>query len=152
MLSDSLDSVFDFGKAAIERIWPDPIKRAEELRKLEELHQKGDLAELNAHVQLMLAQLEVNKAEAKHKSIFVAGWRPFIGWVGGGSLAYAGLIYPLLSWVWSLLQVLEVIPKDIEKPPLIEVGILGTIVTGMLGIGTMRSYDKTKGVQTDSIQ
>lgn len=152
MSFDPISAAFDLGKTAIERIWPDLIRRAEELRKLEELKQKGDLAELNAHVQLMLGQLEVNKAEAQHKSIFVAGWRPFIGWAGGFSLVYAGLIYPILTWVWVMLQAFEKIPQSISAPPLIETGILGTIVTGMLGIGTMRSYDKSKGIQTDSIQ
>lgn len=149
---DPLSAAFDLGKSAIERIWPDPIRRAEELRKLEELKQNGDLAQLNAHVQLMVGQLEVNKEEAKHKSIFVAGWRPMIGWVGGLSLAYAGLVYPLLLWVWALLEALGKIPQGMSAPPLIEAGALGTIVTGMLGIGTMRSYDKKQRTQTDSIR
>jgi len=149
---DPISSAFDLGKTAIERIWPDPIKRAEEVRKLEELKQAGDLAEMNAHVQLMLGQLEVNKAEAQHKSIFVAGWRPAIGWIGGASLAYAGVVYPLLTWFWSMAAAMDHIPQGVTMPPMIETGLLGTIVTGMLGIGTMRSFDKTKGTNTDSIK
>ena len=151
MSFDPLTALFETGKMAIERIWPDPIRRAEEMRKLEEMKQNGDLARLDAHVKLMLGQLEVNKAEAQHKSIFVAGWRPFIGWVGGFALAYAGVVYPILTWVWKYLEVTGKVPEGMEAPPLIEVGILGTIVTGMLGIGTMRSVDKRNKVQTDSI-
>ena len=151
MSFDPLSAAFDLGKSAIERIWPDPIRRAEELRKLEELRQEGDLANLNAHVQLMLGQLEVNKAEAQHKSIFVAGWRPWIGWVGGFSLAYAGLVHPLLTWLWYLLVGFGYVPADITPPPMVETGTLGTIVTGMLGIGAMRSHDKRHKVQTDNI-
>ena len=86
MAIDPITSIFELGKTAIEKIWPDANKRAEEMRKLEEMRQSGDLARLELHVQLMLAQLEVNKAEAEHPKVFVAGWRPFIGWTGGFSL------------------------------------------------------------------
>ena len=152
MSFDPLSAAFNLGKIAIEKIWPDPTKRAEELRKLEELRQTGDLAELNTHVQLMLGQLEVNKVEAAHASVFVAGWRPFIGWVGGFSLAYAGIIHPLLAWVFTLLKALEVIPAAVVLPPYIESGLLGTIVTGMLGIGGMRSFDKKNNTATDKMR
>jgi hypothetical protein len=142
-----LDNLFDLGKTAIEKIWPDPVKAAEELRKLEALRQSGNLAEMQMTVNLMLAQINVNLQEAKHKSIFVAGWRPWIGWVGGFSLAYAGIIHPILLWVWAMLQAVDVIPKDMQPPPFVESGTLGSIVTGMLGIGAMRSHDKKHGVQ-----
>ena len=117
----------------------------EELRQL-------DLEDKKIDAGLMKGQMAVNAEEAKHKSIFVAGWRPFIGWVGGFSLAYAGLVYPMLCWVWRLLQAFEVIPKDAEPPPMIESGVLGGIVTGMLGIGGMRSYDKNKGTDTKTMK
>jgi len=146
MAFDPLSAAFELGKTAIEKIWPDPVKQAQEIRKLEELRQKGDLAKLNAHVQLMLGQIKINIEEAKHKSIFVAGWRPFIGWVGGFSLAWAGVVHPLLLWVWAFAG-LEGTP-----PPPVETGVLGGIVTGMLGIGGMRSYDKKQRTQTDSIK
>lgn len=152
MAFDPLSAVFELGKSAIERIWPDPIKRAEEFRKLEALKQSGDLAQLDAHVKLMLAQLNVNAAEATHKSIFVAGWRPFIGWVGGAAMAYQFVLYPLLVWVWAILQVKEIVPKELAPPPIIETGALFSIVTAMLGIGGMRSFDKAKGVDTKKIK
>ena len=151
MAFDPLTALFEAGKLAVERIWPDPIKRAEEIRKLEELKQKGDIEELNGQVKLLMGQIEINIQEAKHKSVFVAGWRPFIGWVGGFSLAYAGLIYPLLCWLLVVLQIAKIIPAAIEPPPMIESGAIGGIVTGMLGIGGMRSFDKRNGVQTDKI-
>ena len=151
MSFDPLTSIFELGKTAIERLWPDPIRRAEEMRKLEALRQKGSESVLNAHVKLMLAQIDVNKVEAAHKSLFVAGWRSFIGWVGGFSLAYSGIIHPLLVWVWTTLVAFDIIPKGVEPPPYIENAMLGTILMGMLGIGSMRSFDKLKGTQTDSI-
>jgi len=145
MSFDPLSAIFDLGKSAIERIWPDPIKRAEEVRKLEELRQSGDMHKLNTHVQLMLGQLKVNAVEAGHKSIFVAGWRPFIGWIGGVAMAYQFILYPLLLWVIAFAY------PDVAAPPVLETGALFSVVTGMLGIGMMRSYDKKNRTQTDSI-
>jgi hypothetical protein len=151
MSFDPFTAAFELGKVAIEKIWPDPTKRSEEMRKLTELQQQGDLAELNAYVVLLQGQLEVNKVEAAHASLFVAGWRPFIGWVGGFSLLYAGVIYPLLSWVWGALVVMGYVPPDVVPPPYIDSALLGTIVTGMLGIGTMRTYEKKNGTARDAI-
>lgn len=152
MAFDPISSLFNIGKAALERIWPDPKERDEHLRKLEEIKERGDAAELNAHVQLIQGQLKINAIEAAHPSLFVSGWRPFIGWVGGFSLAYAGFFYPLLTWLFTLLQALGVIPEEVKPPPLIEAAVLGTIVGGMLGIGGMRSHDKAKGVDTKRIK
>ena len=87
MAIDPLTALFEAGKIAIEKIWPDANKRAEEIRKLEEIRQKGDLAELNAYVQITLAQIEVNTAQAKHKSVFVAGARPAAIWAGVFSMS-----------------------------------------------------------------
>lgn len=151
MSFDPLSAAFELGKTAIEKIWPDPVKRSEELRKLEELRQTGDLAQLNAHVQLMLGQLKVNQQEASHKSVFVAGWRPSIGWVGSAALAYQFVLYPLLLWVWSILEVKELVPKGITPPPVLDTTALFAMVSSMLGIGAMRSFDKKNRTQTDNI-
>lgn len=145
MSFDPLSAAFNLGKIAIEKIWPDPTKRAQELRLLEEMRQKGDLAAMNAHVQLMLGQLEINKEQAKHKSVFVAGARPAILWVGAVSLAWSGIIHPMLVWVWAFAEMKG------DAPPLIEAAALGSIVTALLGVAGMRSFDKSKGSQTDSI-
>jgi hypothetical protein len=142
MSFDPLSAAFDLGKVAIEKIFPDPTKRAMEMRLLEELRQKGGLAELNAHVQLMLAQIKVNEVSAAHPSLFVAGSRPFIIWVGGLSLAWAGLIHPLLMWVWAFAEMTG------TPPPMIESAALGTILSGLLGVAGMRSFDKSKGTDT----
>ena len=145
MSFDPLSAAFELGKSAIERIWPDPTEQARELTKLTELKQKGDLAQLNAHVQLMLAQIAVNLESAKNPSLFVSGARPFIIWVGGFSMAWSGLFHPLLVWVWAFAEMSR------EAPPMIESGILGSVVTGLLGVAGMRSYDKTKGNSKDSL-
>ena len=145
MSFDPLTALFEAGKLAIERVWPDPLKRAEELRKLEEIKQRGNLAELDAYVKITLAQIEVNKAQAQHKSVFVAGARPAIIWVGGFSMAWAGFFHPLLTWVWAFTGM------DGTPPPMTDPAWVGGIVTGLLGVSGMRSYDKRNGTQTDRI-
>ncbi len=145
MSFDPLSAIFEIGKSAIERIWPDPNKRAEEMRKLEELRQAGNLEALKAEVQLLTGQMEINKQEATHKSIFVAGWRPFAGWVGASSLAYVGVIEPLMRFIAN-------INGYTGDFPVIDTTLTIQVLMGMLGLGAMRSYDKSKNTQTDSIK
>ena len=144
MSLDPLTAAFDIGKSIISRVWPDPSDQAKQLFKLEELKQKGDLAQLNAMVASLQGQLRINAVEAAHKSIFVAGWRPFIGWVGGVSLAYAGILEPLMRFIATVAGY----KGDF---PLIETASTITILMGMLGIGGMRSYDKKNKTQTDKL-
>lgn len=141
-----MDVTFLFGiaKSLIERIWPDPQAQAVELRKLEELRQKGDLAELQAYVTLLQGQLEINKTEAQHASIFVAGWRPWVGWVGGFSLAYAGIFEPLLRFIATMAGYTGEFPQ-------IDTAMTIQVLMGMLGIGAMRSFDKRQGTDTKRI-
>jgi|TARA_R110000744_G_scaffold206591_1_gene325190 hypothetical protein len=144
MSLDPLTAAFDIGKSIISRVWPDPTDQAKQLFKLEELKQKGDLAQLNAMVVSLQGQLQINAVEAAHRSIFVAGWRPFIGWVGGVSLAYAGILEPLMRFIATVAGY----EGDF---PLIETASTITILMGMLGIGGMRSYDKKNKTQTDKL-
>lgn len=151
MSFDPLSAAFDVGKTIIEKIWPDPVKQSEELRKLEELRQNGDIVKLNAQVSLLTGQMGINMKEAEHKSVFVAGWRPFIGWVGGFALAYQFLFYPILLWIWAIATIAFEIPEGFEPPVLPVADDLYTIILGMLGIAATRSYDKMKGTATQSI-
>ena len=81
-----------------------------------------------------LAQIDLNKQEAAHQSMFVAGWRPFVGWTCGVALAYHFLIAPLLGFVLVLY--------GIDTPmPEFEFSQLSTILMGMLGLGGLRSYE-----------
>ena len=144
----ALESAFDLGKTAVERIWPDPIKRAEEFRKLEELKQKGDLVALNAEVQLIVGQIAINKEEAKHPSLFVAGWRPAVGWIGVVALGYQFVLYQFLMWIWSCLEASGSIPVGVSPPPVMDTSALLTMITGMLGL---RSWEKHKGVDTSKV-
>ena len=146
MSFDPLTAAFEVGKTLIEKIWPDPTKQAQEIRLLQELHQKGDLAELQAHTSLLLAQIKVNEVSAAHPSIFVSGARPAAIWAGVFSMSWAGIFHPLLTWVWAFADMAG------TPPPLIESSALAAIVTGLLGVGGMRSYDKNKGVSKDHLK
>lgn len=85
-----------------------------------------------------VAQMEVNKVEAAHSNLFVAGWRPFIGWMGGVSLGYAFLAQPILSWFLAIVGV--------ETPlPMPDTEAMMALVTAMLGVTAARSFDKWKG-------
>ena len=95
---------------------------------------------------------ETNIEEAKHPSIFVAGWRPAIGWIGALSMGYQFLLYPILMWSWTFLQAKQIIPKEINPPPPLKSDILWTIIMGMLGIAGLRTYDKIKKVDTKNIK
>ena len=97
-------------------------------------------------IALQLAQIGTNTEEAKHGSIFVAGWRPFIGWVGGVSLAYVGLVEPFLRFVASVGFSYS------GEFPVIDTMVTFQLVGGMLGLAGMRSYDKKQGSETTSIK
>lgn len=93
-----------------------------------------------------LAQMEVNKTEAQNQNLFVSGWRPAIGWVGALAMAYQFLLYPLLVWAWVWLQAEQIVPQDVKPPPMLDTEALWVILSGMLGIAGMRSFEKTRGV------
>ena len=155
MSFDPLTAAFDLGKVAIEKLFPDPNKRAEEVRKLEELRQKGEAVELNAQVSLMLAQIDVNKEEAKSGSWWTSGWRPGVGWVGVVSLAMAYIPKALVITIMWTLQCWNMYKHGnfTVLPPFPDLGLMDILglLGSILGVGTLRSFDKTKGTQTDSI-
>jgi len=84
--------------------------------------------------ELISLQTKINEIEAGHRSIFVAGSRPFIGWICGFALAYNFVIRDLFIWV---LQ-----PEEI--PPALQMEHLMTVLLGMLGLGGLRTYEKLK--------
>lgn len=135
MSFDPISAALELGTSVVNKIWPDPVKQAEEQRKLQELAQKGDLEALNAEVRLLVAQIELNKVEAVHKSLFVAAWRPFVGWVCGFGLLYNVILSPFLD-IWLTV-------------PRVESDLLYPVLLGMLGLGGMRSYEKTKRVSRE---
>ena len=95
---------------------------------------------------LAQGQIEVNKAEAKHPSLFVSGWRPAVGWVCVTAMGYQFLFYPVLQWGWAFGQARGWLPAGLDAPPMLDTSALYTVLFGLLGLGTMRTFEKVKGV------
>lgn len=93
-----------------------------------------------------LAQIEVNREEARHESVFVSGWRPAVGWTCVSALAYQFLVYPILTWLWVSLQAANVVPSNLPPPPLLDLEALLIVLGGILGIGGLRTVEKVRGV------
>lgn len=88
-----------------------------------------------------IGQMEINKVEAAHRSIFVAGWRPFIGWCCGVGIVWAFVGQPVATWCIVAFE-----PEGIKNVPQINTDHLFELVLAMLGIGGFRTYEKFKGV------
>ena len=84
--------------------------------------------------ELISIQTKINEIEAGHRTVFVAGWRPFIGWVCGVALAYNFIIRDLFIWALN--------PQDV--PPALQMEHLMTVLLGMLGLGGLRTFEKVK--------
>ena len=102
-------------------------------------HEIATMAEKHGQ-ELAKGQLEINKAEAQHKSIFVSGWRPFIGWTCGVALAWHFVLAPFIMFICAYLNVI------IPELPQFDMGSLMTILMGLLGLGGLRSFEKHKGI------
>lgn len=115
--------------ATVRQVIPDPNAQRDFDLKIAELADKAAARETD----LMSAQVEVNKIEAANPNIFVSGWRPFIGWMGGGTLAYTFMVAPLFH---------------LER---VDVGVVVELVLALLGVGgTLRTVEKVAGVATAS--
>ena len=94
---------------------------------------------LEAAVSQAGQQAAINQVEAGHQTIFVSGWRPFIGWVCGAGLAWAFVVGPMLAWLLPAAGVVAALP-------VLQMEYLLELVVAMLGLGALRSFEKMKGV------
>ena len=139
MAFDPISVALEVGGKLIDRLFPDPLARAEAQRKLLELQQTGELAKLAAETSLAEGQLAINKAEAKSDNLFVAGWRPFIGWTCGAAFCYHFILQPLLAFILAAAGHSVVLPS-------FDMSTLSTVLMGMLGLGGLRTVEKIKDV------
>lgn len=102
-------------------------------------HEIATMAEKQAHEANMM-QAETNKEEAQHRSVWVAGWRPFIGWVCGVALAWHFVLSPVILFLAAWFNVV------LPALPTFDMGSLMTVLMGMLGLGGLRTFEKTKGL------
>ena len=131
---------------AVGKVAGDLITTDKERMGMEIEQRKLDLEEKRIDQATDLAQIDVNKIEAASSSVFVSGWRPAIGWIGVAAMGYQFLLYPLFQWAWKYFQAMSWVPVGMDPPPVLEADQLWVILSGILGIAGMRSFEKTKGV------
>ena len=106
----------------------------------DEEKQAADLIKARLMMKPSLAQIELNKVEAGHRSIFVAGWRPFIGWVCGFALLWHFILFDMLTWL-----TVNFFPHATALPELTGTETLVTVLLSLLGLGAMRTAEKFAG-------
>ena len=113
------------------------IPDADEKAKL--AHEIATMAEKQAH-EANMGQLEINKMEAKHRSVFIAGWRPFLGWGLSFAMIWHFVIVPMITFGFAY--------AGVEPPelPAFDMESLMTVLLGMLGLGGLRTFEKAKGL------
>lgn len=133
MALDPITAALNIGSAIIERLLPDKTQQDAAKAALLQLQVQGELNQA-------IAQLEINKAEATSPSWWVAGWRPYVGWICGSGLAVQFIVGPIVTWGAALAGHPVVFPS-------LDMGTLMTLLVGMLGLSGMRTYEKSKDAE-----
>lgn len=134
MALDPVTAVLNIGSTILDRIIPDKTAAAAAKAQLIQ-------AELNGELEAAKGQLNVDAVEAASQSVFVAGWRPFVGWTCGAALAYSFILQPCIVSICVLAGV----HFDTAQLPHLDMVTLIGLLTTMLGMGALRSFDKSQG-------
>ena len=127
-----IGSVADLATGIINKIWPDKTQAEKD-------QMAQAMAILQGQIQLNTAQLGVDTAEAGSKSIFVSGWRPFVGWVCGSACAWNWIGLPIAKFGMAVAKrTMDVQPADLTQ--------MLPLLMGLLGMGALRTYEKLNGV------
>ena len=143
MAFDPISTIGTLVNTIVDKIFPDANKKLDvqeaknaTIAAIQEMQISGEL-------QQILGQLQINLAEAQSHNIFIAGWRPFIGWVCGAAFAWSFVIGPMFYWAVSALG------YKIAAAPTLDLSTMMPVLLGMLGLGAMRSYDKKQSTGSD---
>lgn len=123
--------------ATVRQVIPNPEAQREFDLKIAELADKAD----ERDNQLLQGQIETNKVEAASANLFVAGWRPAIGWIGAAALGWTWIVAPLVNWIAALCGAHV-------TPPALPADAIYPVILGMLGISASRTIEKMRGVAT----
>lgn len=129
MALDPITAISDLIKTGLEKWIPDANTREEAALKVAVMVHQGNMA-----------QIEVNKIEAASQNLFVAGWRPAIGWICGAGYAYAFIVQPFLIFTITAFQ----ITLNTAQLPTLDIGEMSLMLANLLGFGAMRTYEKVK--------
>lgn len=125
--------------ALLDKIIPDPDMREKAKLELLKESRAADLEELRLALSADQMQADINKQEATSENLFVAGWRPFIGWVCGVAFAYHFILQPLLAFAIANAG-------GSVQLPIFDMQALSTVLMGMLGLGGLRTIEKVRQV------
>lgn len=128
-----LGEVANFATDLVNKFWPDKTQAEKDQLALQ-------VQQMTIAANLTQGQIDVNKAEASNQSIFVAGWRPFVGWVCGAAFGWTFVIGPLLSFTLSAFKMSVALPQ-------LDLSQLSPVLMGMLGLGAMRTVEKVNGLR-----
>lgn len=134
----------------LSRFFPSKERALEFQQELQKMMLDQQCRITDAALAAQQAQIDVNKEEAKSSSLFVAGWRPAIGWVCGFALAWQFVLQPMLTWCLAVLCLYQ----DLNLPPLptLDTGPLMTVMLGMLGLTAARTVEAIQGVARNTLE
>lgn len=125
--------------AFIDHFFPDPAQKSAAMLQLEQMKQTGELAQLAADTDLAKGQLAINQVEAGSDDKFTSRWRPFIGWVCGVAFAYHFVAEPFMMFLITCY-------RGVCVQPNFDMSTLLTVLMGLLGLGSLRTLEKVRGV------
>lgn len=151
--TSGIGSIADLLKDGLDKVFPDPLEKAKAQALIDEAANAGKFKEMDQQFQLSLEQIKVNAIEARSPNWFVAGWRPAVGWVATTGLGFAFIPKAIVLCILWTIQAAVIIrgwdgKAALGLPPYPDmgvtdlIGILGTL----LGVGTMRTVEKSRGV------
>jgi hypothetical protein len=136
-----LDDIIGAGLDIINKFIPDPAAKAQAAYQMAQLQQQTEFKELDAQIAQIQTQTDTNKAEAASSSMFVAGWRPFIGWICGTGLGWNYIGLNVCNFIAVAIgHPVNLLPADLSE--------MMPLLLGMLGLGGMRTYEKVNGVNS----
>jgi hypothetical protein len=133
-LGGGIEKTIDAVGNAVDKIHTSASEKADAKLLIEKLRQQPSLL-----------QIELNKAEAQHRSVLVAGWRPGLAWCCVFAIAYHYIVRDLMIWTFSLIALWFGLPI-IPPPPVLDIGLMIQLMIGILGLAGFRSFEKYKGV------
>ncbi len=143
LLSGGIEGILKGAGSIIDKFHMSPEDKA----KLQLALQEHEYKVLKTITDEAKMQIEVNKTEAQHKSIFVSGWRPFVGWACGVGFAYAVMGRDMFNWLLATIGVFYELPV-MPVLPTPDTGSIVNLLMGMLGMAGLRTYEKYKRVAT----
>ncbi|MFY9293382.1 MAG: 3TM-type holin [Methylorubrum rhodinum] len=140
----TLPTVADIAKVVVDRLVPDPAARAAAAKEIEDAISAREAVVVQAITEQNAAQNALNLAEAQGNDRFSSRWRPALGWICVSGMAYQFVFAPIITWVGTLIGV--ALGFAFPAPPTLVVSDFMPLLIGMLGLGAMRTYERTTGV------